>query len=199
MSATTTSSNDDEVLAAIEAREAAATKGPWRTGGFYMSAGVNDGGEFCEGSVVPKFPPGRCDYCRKKSEPCEVSEERDGRVYHVQWLGNPDSNDNWHRISSAATRTTITGNYDYDCGGVCSTPADAAFIVGARDDVPTLLAMVHHLRVENAVAVATERARCAAVCRLWWQAGPYPESSRIESERCAMEIEGWTDRAKVTT
>lgn len=35
----------------------------------------------------------------------------------------------------------ICANYDYEEGGVCSTPADARFIAAARDLVPKLLAV----------------------------------------------------------
>lgn len=154
-----------DALAAIEARAAAATAGPWRTGGWYTSAGINDGGSFGSGSVVPTFPLGRCTFCRGLAEPCALSETRDGRVYHVRWFDSPDD---WHGISSDATLAAITGNYEEEQGGVCSTPEDAAFIAAARTDVPALLAHITALRAQHAAdvaaAVAGERETCARLC-----------------------------------
>lgn len=156
-----------DALAAIEARAAAATAGPWRTGGWYTSAGINDGGSFGSGSVVPTFPLGRCTFCRGLAEPCALSETRDGRVYHVRWFDSPDD---WHGISSDATLAAITGNYEEEQGGVCSTPEDAAFIAAARTDVPALLAHIAALRAQPVptldVAAVEARAAAADVWRI---------------------------------
>lgn len=54
-------------------------------------------------------------------------------------------NRGWHYISSAATFTPITGNFDYDEGGVSSKPEDSVFITNAPTDVEELLAYVTEL------------------------------------------------------
>ena len=141
---------DEARLAEIEARASAATPGPWRNRGAYALSRVNDGN--VEGWPYGKtLPLGRCCGCRSAGEPCANTVMYRGeydaapRAYHSTWCERPDG---WQDIGSASTFTAVTGNYDYEEGGVCSTREDSDFIAHARVDVPALVAEVRRLRAE---------------------------------------------------
>jgi len=110
----------------------AATPGPWEVGVYYFHAGVNDG-------THPNWNPpkeikkGQCTFCANKdAELVKTYKNEKGESYHIHKIYNY----NWHIIASAATYEKIIGNYDYDEGGVCSTPEDAKFIAEAREGWP---------------------------------------------------------------
>src|SRR5690348_15626761 len=113
-----------EQLAAITARAEAATAGPWRVG--------------------------RATFACYREHPSRLHHGEPGCAYTFDgW------SDDWHSISRDLPYTpdsveiensTICGNYDYEEGGVATTPEDAAFIAAARTDLPTLVAEVERLR-----------------------------------------------------
>ncbi len=125
----------DDELAAIRARCEAATPGPWEWERSY--------------SVAYPGTDGKCCYCLspKANELVREFVAEDGRPAHVHRFAWDDYPDKWHFIDSA-DGTTITGNYDYEDGGVASKREDADFIAHARTDVPALLAEVERLRKE---------------------------------------------------
>ena len=159
---------DEATMAEIEARANAATPGPWRSGGFYGLARANDGDTagWRHGAALPL---GRCTFCRDAAGPCPATLMHRGeydaapRAYHAHWIA-AEPGEGWQGISSDAAALAITGNYDYDRGGVCSTPEDSAFIVHARADVPALVAEVRRLTAALD-AVTTEHAAALDAAR----------------------------------
>lgn len=140
---------DEAKLQEIEARANAATPGPWRSGGFYGLGRVQDG-DHAGWVLRGAFPIGRCAFCARAPEPCSATVMHRGeydaapRAYHAHWIA-AEPGEGWQGISSDAVALAITGNYDYDRGGVRSTPEDSAFIAHARTDVPDLVAEVRRL------------------------------------------------------
>lgn len=140
---------DEAKLQEIEARANAATPGPWRSGGFYGLGRVQDG-DHAGWVLGGAFPIGRCAFCARAPEPCSATVMHRGeydaapRAYHAHWIA-AEPGEGWQGISSDAVALAITGNYDYDRGGVRSTPEDSAFIAAARTDVPDLVAEVRRL------------------------------------------------------
>ena len=159
---------DEATMAEIEARANAATPGPWRSGGFYGLARASDGDTagWRHGAALPL---GRCTFCRDAAGPCPATLMHRGeydaapRAYHAHWIA-AEPGEGWQGISSDAAALAITGNYDYDRGGVCSTPEDSAFIVHARADVPALVAEVRRLTAALD-AVTTEHAAALDAAR----------------------------------
>lgn len=129
-----------ERLEQIKAREQAATAGPWETRVAYMAAGVNDGTWSASHSV----PLGRCAFCHHDGTFVRSFVNPQGQTMHMHRFAGNDELDEWHTIY-ALTGDQIAGSYDYDSGGICSTPADAGFIAHARQDIPDLLAEIERL------------------------------------------------------
>lgn len=134
-------------LGPIRAREAAATAGPWEHSVFYLTAIVY------ESLLHPSRNPfgllnGTCVYC--SFDLVRTWRDGMGRTFHVH---RDSRGGDWHDITSA-NGESITGNYDEESGGVCSTEADADFIAHARADVPALLAEVERLQALLAEAQA---------------------------------------------
>jgi len=147
-----------DYLAQVRARCEAATAGPWSAGVFYIAATVNDGAN-PTWAPPPTIPVGECAYCRE-GNPVRVRKGLRGETLHVHAL---DGVGDWHGIYSTTTGDAITGNYDHEEGGVCSTEADAAFIAHAREDVPTLLAAAEQIPLLIA-EVRALRATLDALC-----------------------------------
>jgi hypothetical protein len=112
-----------------------ATPGPWSNDVSYGEYGVKS--KKC-------FLCGRDDSPVVGTRPAVAHEiETNGcKQYHTHEYPNSK----WHDISSKSTFERITGNYDYEEGGVCSSKADSDFIAAAREAVPQLLAEVKRLR-----------------------------------------------------
>lgn len=150
---------------AIRTRLDAATPGPWVKGGYYSFCGANDGKT--THPYVSKYPVGRCHRCQNEPEPCSATLTRSDGVYCHGWFMEPDKIEEsyraraleegeeypeesyvprgWHHVASTTTYATITGNYDYEEGGVCSTADDAEFIANAPTDIHDLLLYVTEL------------------------------------------------------
>jgi len=160
---------DEAKLQEIEARANAATPGPWRSGGFYGLGRVQDG-DHAGWVLGGAFPIGRCAFCARAPEPCSATVMHRGeydaapRAYHAHWIA-AEPGEGWQGISSDAVALAITGNYDYDRGGVCSTPEDSAFIAHARTDVPDLVAEVRRLTAALATVTAEHAAALDAARR----------------------------------
>ena len=135
----------------IERREQAATPGPWEHDHYYLSGAIQ-GAKLRELGFRGDIQDGDCSLCwHGQNAPCvKVYTDPDsGLVYHVhRFVQEQDAMDGhwWGNIVSAATQGEITGNYDYEEGGVCSTEQDAEFIASARTDIPALIATVRHER-----------------------------------------------------
>ena len=174
---------DEAKLQEIEARANAATPGPWRSGGFYGLGRVQDG-DHAGWVLGGAFPIGRCAFCARAPEPCSATVMHRGeydaapRAYHAHWIA-AEPGEGWLGISSDAVALAITGNYDYDCGGVRSTPEDSAFIAHARTDVPALVAEVRRLTAALATVTAEHAAALDAARR---------EGAEGMRERCADAI-----------
>ena len=110
------------------------TPGPWETGCWYDSAGVNDG-SIPDWKPPADIKPGDCALCANPEGRFIRAYVEEGRSYHVHRF--PD--DSWRQIH-AVDGTLIVGNYDYEEGGVCTNEADARLIAAA----PRMLA---HLMV----------------------------------------------------
>jgi len=124
-------------LEPIKAREAAATKGPWKIG-WTAEAHVYSGTDkcaFCE----------RCGPVVMRSVGTPSDPERFGEATHRHWI----SDDDWHRISTEFG-VEICANYDYESGGIASSEVDADFIAHARQDIPALLREIERLRATPA-------------------------------------------------
>jgi hypothetical protein len=135
-----------EELDAIEAREKAATPGPWETRVFYASAGVNDGSR--TGWNPTNIANGQCCFCANPSGTL-VREYRDEHgTMHTHRFSGSDEQDRWHYVYAMPDGTSIAGNYDYEDGGIASKPEDADFIAHARTDIPALVAEVRKLQGE---------------------------------------------------
>ena len=200
---------DEATMAEIEARANAATPGPWRSGGFYGLARANDGDTagWRHGAALPL---GRCTFCRDAAGPCPATLMHRGeydaapRAYHAHWIA-AEPGEGWQGISSDAAALAITGNYDYDRGGVCSTPEDSAFIVHARADVPALVAEVRRLTaaldaVTTEHAAALDAARREGAEEVMAMSNPWPlhdvlakltEASRALLNRYNYDGHGW--------
>lgn len=125
----------------IQARAEKATKGPWALGRLYgqhLRHGEMDCAWCGKGLVLVKVVQA------KTSNPRDFTD-----TVHYHYDPNDDS---WRDIVSLATGDEITGNYDYEAGGVASTEEDARFIAHTREDIPYLIA-----------ELLGERERCAAV------------------------------------
>lgn len=184
----------------LERAEKAATQAPWAYGIFYWSAGVNDGSH-PHWTPPDDIPRGRCNYCRKEAEPCKESDvgphgetrhlhsddSKFGETYDDDGNatgGEPD----WHRIVSTATRATVTGNYEYESGGVCSSRADADLIVLLRNNAAALLRTA---RENEALRGALElnRARLEDI----------EEDARILAEKMGQQHDHWPVIAGIAT
>lgn len=157
-------------IKAIRARLDATTPGPWVKGGYYSFCGANDGKT--THLYTSRLPLGRCHRCKDEPEPCAIAVTRnDGLLYHGWWMGLDEMEATsraraleegeeypeesyvprgWHHIASSTTYDPITGNFDYEEGGVCSTADDAAFIENAPTDVHDLLLYVAELERREA-------------------------------------------------
>lgn len=103
------------------------TPGPWFCGWNYFSGCVNDGTH--PGWTPPKtIPPGCCAFCGNPEGELVRAHGDGGRSMHLHRFKAED----WHDIY-AADGTRITGNYDYEEGGVCSSEADARLISAAPE------------------------------------------------------------------
>ncbi len=112
------------------------TQGEWRAGIYYAYSKINDGSD-PSWNAPNRIPQGRCALCAQKKRPCRTRRTVDGVNYHVN-----RTNTSWHMITSAKTHRQITGNYEYEEGGVCSTKQDAEFIAlctSETEGVPELL------------------------------------------------------------
>lgn len=119
------------------------TPGPWTCAWMYLTAGVNDG-------THPQWNPpahiktGQCAYCTNDEAPfVRAYTDEKGGSCHVHRFPSED----WHDIY-AADGTRITGNYDYEEGGVCSSEADAKLISKAPELAEALWA-VKQFRTEH--------------------------------------------------
>lgn len=157
----------DEHLAAITARVAAATPGPWETDIFYDWAPVNDGSPGWQrywhewkpwGAKlgIEEIAPGTCVYCQ--SGPLVETGHAALRLGEMPLLRHlhriPDTERSM--IWSAATHEEVVSDHE---GGnlVEMAAADAQFIAQSRRDVPLLLSTVQEL----------EAARSSAEFHLW--------------------------------
>lgn len=180
-----------EDLAEIKARAEAATAGPWRTGRTYLRMGANDGGEWLRGTHAVNFPHGRCLNCRSAVEPCALTEESDGRTFHIAVFDDPGT---WVKITSDATHGAITGVDDNDQGGVMLR-ADAEFTAHARTDIPALLAYV----TANEVACLLEREAHARLVRAIADRKGALESVMPQRVRAYLAAHGWEFRQEDET
>lgn len=86
---------------------------------------------------------------------------RANRATRGPWrVQEPKANDwveSWHYINAVrkdgTKRVEITSNFEYEAGGVASTPEDAAFIAAARTDVPDLVNTIRDLWAEKDVLI----------------------------------------------
>lgn len=130
-----------------------ATKGPWDYDARYCRAYVNDGSN---PNLKPAhIPKGKCIYCNDKEGIFVREYQENGHTCHVHkfFRGNNDYTEGWHFICSS-DGTPITGNYDYEEGGICSTEEDARFIAEARTALPLLIAKVR--QAEKIAEIAKE-------------------------------------------
>ena len=137
-------------LQALTTRCEQATKGPWDWRWSFVDAGVNDGS-------FPDWPVGirrgTCAYCgNKKAVLVREYKDEQGRSLHQHRFPS----DVWHDIV-AFNGKLITGNYDYEEGGVLHEE-DATFIAHAREDLPTLVRLVRdaHETLEQIALYASE-------------------------------------------
>jgi hypothetical protein len=114
---------DEQRLAEIEARAAAATEGPW-SDGIQMASVAKDG---------------VCANCGKGSL---IRSGGKKRVTHFHFLPRDTGGQD---LYSSATGAMVVGTYDYDCGGIVRKE-DCEFIGKARKDVPDLIAEVRRLQ-----------------------------------------------------
>lgn len=102
------------------------TKGPWEIASYY-EAGVNDGTH--PGWNPPNnIPHGQCAFCGNPEGKLIKEYKVNGGTTHLHRFPSSD----WHDIYSV-NGTKITGNYDYEEGGVCNSEADARLIAAAPD------------------------------------------------------------------
>ncbi len=95
-----------------------------------------------------------CGYCNRTDIPyiktidIEPDPRFKGKFQNKAHLhGNKaDLQSNWNHIRSLSTYEEITGNYDIEEGGVCSTPEDSEFISCAPTDIERLLVTVESLQ-----------------------------------------------------
>jgi len=131
-------------LQEIKAREAKATPGPWDNENGYMICGVNDGSHK-DWKPPKRIKSGECAFCGN-GDPIAIV-QKNGKTFHVHKYAKDDRySDAWHNIASASTYDDITGNYDYEEGGVCSTKEDSDFIAHAREDIPWMIAEIERMR-----------------------------------------------------
>lgn len=116
-------------LDAIRARVEAATDGPWERGEVWQWAGVGFGNG-----------PSKCALCARMGDPVWTGRsDINGKRMLAHKHRNPDP---WHRDHLISNpHGLVTGNYDYEAGGVIDS-ADTEFIAHARQDVPKLLEAV---------------------------------------------------------
>lgn len=152
--------------------EAKATEGEWELGFWYWKACVNDGTHAPDWIAPLDIGHGRCAYCAREDVPCSDAVTIKGKSYHrmVEPATIDTYNDDnevsssivdWHRIGSRAEQLAITGNYECEAGGVCSTPDDAALIVAARNAMPLLLRLASE-RLDAMESEPLELARARA-------------------------------------
>lgn len=113
---------------------AESTPGPWEIGTNYWTAGVNDG-THRDWRPPRTIAPGECTYCWNPDGILVEAFSKGGESFHTHRF----TDDKWHDIVSAKTRENITGNYDYEAGGVSSSEADARLIVWLRNHAEELL------------------------------------------------------------
>lgn len=129
----------DADFKAIKARARAATPGPWTTDRM-LTAGVYDGTETWRPASIAI---GQCAFCWNPDATLLADRvDEKGWHHHVHRIPMGD----WHDISSLSTFEPITGNYDDEEGGICSTEEDAEFIVHSREDMEALVADHEMLR-----------------------------------------------------
>ena len=126
-------------LDAIRARAEAATAGPWRVGTTSSRCRVNDD-KHLNWTAPASIPKGECALCYE-SAPVRTYKDATGAGYHIHLLTGAE----WRDICSAQG-VQITGNYDYEDGGVCSSEEDATFIAHARTDIPAMADEIERLR-----------------------------------------------------
>lgn len=153
----------DKYIAEIREREQAATHGPWETKVFYSSAGVNDG-THNGWNPPPCIPKGKCVCCVEAGTLVKEYKDSRGQTIHI----HRRESDDWRSVYNIKGEE-IVGNYDYECGGVCTSEADADFIAHARADVPYLLDTIDRLTAENAhltkrYAAAVDEIRSDGTC-----------------------------------
>jgi hypothetical protein len=127
-----------------------ATPEPWDNKTYYMRSGVNDSSH--KNWRPPKdIPKDRCNHCKDAAEPCKVTENVDGKGNFHRHEFHPgaeffDDMVWWHDIVSTSTGEEITGNYDYEDGGVKSKEEDSDFICAARTLLPLALSELKEAR-----------------------------------------------------
>lgn len=141
----------EERLRALEALYQSATEGPWAVGQIIV-LDVNS-------------KTRRCVYCDRGARLLKEFQEN-GVLKHWHF-----TEDHWHNVVSMATGLEVVGQYDYEDGGIASTPGDAAFIAESRTALPALLAEIRRLQeaVDHAIgdlvsmdpALETAHVRCA--------------------------------------
>ena len=89
----------------------------------------------------------------------------------------------WAHIISEPTNKKVTGTYDLDEGGICSTEKDSDFIRHARQDIPFLLAEVERLR-EALRLISKHR----ELCRAYDADMGHPQRNFDESEVLEIEL-----------
>lgn len=145
-------------LAEIKALADAATEGPWGFLRYHVCSVAKRDGEYStyrDSRAPTPVLAGKCHLCEEY--PLVKMFDDAGGQKHIHALPPYDDSEGWRDITSAATFQEITGNYDYEAGGVNSTEADARFIAASRTAVPELVAEVERLRDQFSVLVEEYR------------------------------------------
>ena len=137
----------------LEARAKAATQGEWVVGNNWNRAGV----------TPILFGDGKCFYCQKEGSPNPEREELgviNGKRMLMHWHRRATPINPEHVIETADGYHQITGNYEYEEGGVVRAE-DAAYIAAASPQV--VLALIEQIRTleseVNATGFAENRMR----------------------------------------
>jgi len=120
----------------LEARAKAATQGEWVVGNNWNRAGV----------TPILFGDGKCFYCQKEGSPNPEREELgviNGKRMLMHWHRRATPINPEHVIETADGYHQITGNYEYEEGGVVRAE-DAAYIAAASPQV--VLALIEQIR-----------------------------------------------------
>lgn len=125
-------SRPDEIRARLEA----ATEGPWEPGEVFLHAGV----------LPERYGPGRCAFCHLGAPVWEGVRDINGVLMEAHRHRTPEPLGTDYLISGPHG-SMVAGGFAGDGGGGILRVEDVQFVVGARADVPDLLAVV-----ESAVA-----------------------------------------------